>query len=169
MLGSTWPGQRVPRGFAAEDFRYAQPERKKGEPQPQHALLPAITAVLNAGFSCGFVPPKYNGGLISHVFKMGDSLDPSNYRPIAVTEAVMRLFAGILNARLLRYTEDAGLRAETQAAFRPGLSTLHPILGLQDFVDAAKSSCQPLFAWALDLKGAYDRVQRPFCGKCCGG
>ena len=70
--------------------------------------------------------------------------------------------AGTLNARILRYTEDAGLRAETQAGFRPGLSTLHPILGLQHFVHAAKSSGRPLFACALDLKGAYDRVQRLF-------
>ena len=151
-----------PQGFASEFLRYAQPERKRGEPQPQHSLLPAITAVLNAAFSSGFVPPKYNGGLVSPVFKKGDSLDPNNHRPIAVTDAIMRLFAGVLNARLLKYTEDAGLRAETQAGFRPGLSTLHPILGLQHFVDAARSSGQPLFACALDLKGVYDRVQRPF-------
>ena len=127
-----------------------------------HALLPAITAVLNAAFCSGFVPPKYNGGLVSPVFKKGDGLDLGNYRPIAVTEAILRLFAGILNARILKYTEDAGLRAETQAGFRPGLSTLHPILGLQHFVHAAKCSDRPLFACALDLKGAYDRVQRPF-------
>ena len=151
-----------PQGFASEFLRYAQPERKKGEPQPQHALLPAITAVLNAAFCSGFVPPKYNGGLVSPVFKKGDGLDLGNYRPIAVTEAILRLFAGILNARILKYTEDAGLRAETQAGFRPGLSTLHPILGLQHFVHAAKCSDRPLFACALDLKGAYDRVQRPF-------
>ena len=151
-----------PQGLASEFLRYAQPERKKGEPQPEHALLPAITAVLNVAFCSGFVPAEYNGGLISPVFKKGDSLDQGNYRPIAVTEAVMRLFAGILNARILRFTEDAGLRAETQAGFRPGLSTLHPILSLQHFVHVAKSSGQPLFACALDLKGAYDRVQRPF-------
>ena len=83
-----------PRGFASEFLSHAQPERKKGEPQPQHALLPAIAAVLNAAFSNGWVPPEYNGGLISPVFKKGDSLDPGNYRPIAVTEAILRLFAG---------------------------------------------------------------------------
>ena len=55
--------------------------------------------------------------LLALSFKKCDSLDPGNYRPIAVTEAIVRLFAGILNARLIRYTKDAGLRAETQASF----------------------------------------------------
>ena len=151
-----------PQGLASEFLRYAQPEKEKGQPQPQHALLPGLRAVLNAAFSRGIVPEKYNGGLISPVFKKGDSLDTSNYRPIAVTDAIMRLYASILNARLLRFTEDQGLRAETQAGFRPGFSTLHPIMGLQHFIDAAKSAGDPLFACALDLKGAYDRVQRPF-------
>ena len=72
-----------------------------------------------------------------------------------MTEAILHLSAGILNACILRYTEVARLRAETQAGFRPGLSTLHPILGLEHFVHAAKPSGQPLFACALDLKGAY--------------
>ena len=151
-------GPKVPKALP----RYAQPERKKGEPQPQHALLPAITAVLNAAFSSGFVPPEYNGGLISPIFKKSDSLDPGKYRLIAVTEAILGLFAENLNARILRSTEDAELRAGTQAGFRPSLPTLHRILGLQHFVDAAKSSAQPLFACLLDLKGAYVRVQRPF-------
>ena len=150
-----------PQGLASEFLRYAQPQKEKGQPQPHHALLSSLTAVLNAAFSHGIVPEEYNGGLISPVFKKGDSLDTSNYRPIAVTDAIMRLYAGILNARLLRFTEDKGLRAETQAGFRPGFSTLHPVMGLQYFIDTAKFAGYPLFACALDLKGAYDRVQRP--------
>ncbi|KAK9819084.1 hypothetical protein WJX81_008656 [Elliptochloris bilobata] len=57
---------------------------------------------------------------------------PSNYRPIAVGEPVTRLYAALLNARLVAYTERTGLRAPSQ----------------------------PLFCCFLDLKGAYDRVPR---------
>ena len=61
----------------------------------------------------------------------------------------------------LKYTEEAGLRSPTQAGFRPGLSTLHPAFVLQHFVDKHIKRRQPLFACFIDLKGAYDRVQRP--------
>ena len=46
-------GAKGRQGLASEFLRYAQPEQKKGEPQPEHALLPSMTAVLNAAFSHG--------------------------------------------------------------------------------------------------------------------
>ena len=90
---------------------------------------------LQAAFRAGQVPKEYNGGLITTVFKKGASLDTSNYRPITVTDSLMRLYAGILNARLLAYTEAQGLRAETQTGFRPGYSTVNQLFALQHCID----------------------------------
>ena len=74
-------------------------------------------------------------------------------------ESLLRLYAGILNARLLGHTEAQGLRAETQTGFRPGCSTVHQLFVLQHCIDKTKRAYRPLFACFLDLKGAYDRVQ----------
>lgn len=41
----------------------------------------------------------------------GDPLDTSNHGPIAVTKPIMRLYAGILNASIVQYTEGNDLRA----------------------------------------------------------
>ena len=117
--------------------------------------------VLNAAFQLGFIPSEINGGLVTPVFKKGDPLCTDNYRPIAVTEPIMRLYAHILNARLVKFTEENNLRSHTQSGFRPQLSTLHSIFALQYFVDKAKADNQQLYTCFLDLKGAYDRVQRP--------
>ena len=73
----------------------------------------------------------------------------------------MRLYAGILNARLQQYTEDQRLRARSQFGFRPHLSTLHPTFILQHFVDSHRRNARPLFCCFLDLKAAYGKVQRP--------
>ena len=73
----------------------------------------------------------------------------------------MRLYASVLNKRLVQFTEGQALRSPSQAGFRPGLSTLHPLFTLQHFVDRCKKNAQPLYCCFLDLKGAYDRVQRP--------
>ena len=102
-----------------------------------------------------------NPGLITPVFKKGDPFDTANYRPIAVMQPVARLYAGLLNARLMAFTEEHGLRAESQTGFRPGLSTVHQLFALQHFVAEAQHHRKPMYACFLDLKGAYDRVQRP--------
>ncbi len=76
---------------------------------PEHVLAPVLAAVLNAAFQSGTVPGSVNASLITPVYKKGSKVDPQNYRPIAVTEPILRLYASILNGRLLRYTEGAGV------------------------------------------------------------
>ncbi len=68
--------------------------------------------------------PFCYSSLVTPVFKRGDPGDPANYRPIAVTEPLSRLYATVLNARLVSFTEECHLRDPTQVGFRPGKSTI---------------------------------------------
>ena len=148
-------------GLPSELLRYAKLIPEEGKPAPVNVLAPVLTAVLNAAFQSGSIPPDINGGLVTPVFKKGDPLDTGNYRPIAVTEPIMRLYAGILNARVVSFTENNDLRAHTQTGFRPGLATQHNLFALQHMIDEAQGNGKQLYTCFLDLKGAYDRVQRP--------
>ena len=148
-------------GIVSEVLRYAIEPVSQENPNPQHALAHHLTDLLNCFFNEGVVPAILNHAIVTPVYKKGDRTDCSNYRPIAVTEPVMRLYAGILNARLLDYTEKTGIRASAQAGFRPHLSTLHPLLALQHFIDKQFHSHGSLYCCFLDLKSAYDTVQRP--------
>ena len=150
-----------PLGQPAELLRYAAVTPRSGEPPPPHALAPVLAAVLTAMMRSGTVPDRLNGSLETPVFKKGSQLDTANYRPIAVTEPIMRLYAGILNRRLLAFTEGQGFRAASQAGFRPGLSVLHQIFALQHLIDRQQHDRSQLFVCMWDLKGAYDRVSRP--------
>jgi hypothetical protein len=148
-------------GLPSELLRYAKLEPDPEKPPPVNVLAPVLTEVLNAAFQVGVVPAEVNGSLVTPVFKKGDPLCTENYRPIAVTEPIMRLYASILNSRLVKFTEDNNLRAHTQSGFRPKLSTLHSVFALQHFVDRAKADGHQLYICFLDLKAAYDTVQRP--------
>lgn len=150
-----------PQGYPAELLRYAESLATCDEPLPVHVLAPAILKVFNAAFQACQVPRILNGSLVTPVFKSGNRVDTSNYRPIAVTNPFMRLYAGMLNARLLKFTEDNNLRAPSQAGFRPRLSTVHQLFTLQHFIDHQRAQKQPLFCCFVDLKGAYERVSRP--------
>lgn len=80
-------------GLPSELLRYAKPARDPGEPPSVNVLAPILTGVLNAAFQVGLIPSEVNGGLVTPVFKKGDPLCTDNYRPIAVTEPIMRLYA----------------------------------------------------------------------------
>ena len=74
-------------------------------------VLALFTNVVSAAFKASSMPPDINGGLVTPLFKRGDPLDTSNHGPIAVTKPIMRLYAGILNASIVQYTEGNDLRA----------------------------------------------------------
>jgi hypothetical protein len=80
--------------------------------------------------------------------------------PIAVGDPIVRLYAQVLGSRLISFTESCGLRAPTQAGFRPGLSTTHNLFTLQHLVDKATPK-SPLYCCFVGSAGAYDAVSRP--------
>jgi len=84
----------------------------------------------------------------------------SNYRPIAVGEALARLLAVLLQRRIDEYLESNGLRCDMQAGFRRKLSTCHHLFTLQHFIDKCKTSRVPLYGGYVDLQSAYDLTHR---------
>ena len=109
----------------------------------------------------GNVLSSVNLALVTPCHKRGRKDDRNKFRPIAVTHPLMRLYAGLLNTRLLEYTEEHGLRAPSQAGFRPGHSVVHQTFSLQHMVDKQMQAGWCLYICFLDLKSAYDRVSRP--------
>ena len=148
-------------GLHSELLRYACKSPTQDEPKPVHKLIVPLTALFNAFFAEGFIPASLNHALITSVYKKGSRTDTRNYRPIAVIEPLIKLYSSILNARMIQFTEDNNLRAPSQAGFRPNLSTLHPLMSLQHFLDKHLHKKRHLFCCFLDLKAAYDSIQRP--------
>ena len=138
----------------AEFLRYAQQPPQPNQPLPPHLLAPTLAELFTTMMTSGNVPSSVNLALVTPCHKRGRKDDPNNFRPIAVTHPLMKLYAGLLNTRLLEYTEEHGLRGPSQAGFRPGHSVVHQIFSLQHMVDKQMQASWCLYICFLDLKSA---------------
>ena len=137
------------------------PDNDPDFPLPAEADVAAhLTRLLNIVFESGEVPSDWNEVLVSPVFKRGDRADMTNYRPISVGDSLEKLYATVLNARLVGWLEANGLRAAGQAGFRPHLGTEHQLFALRHCVEECRRQHKPLYACFLDFAKAYDSVPR---------
>ena len=151
-------------GFPAELFRYAQPPMPPGGPYSPNVLSPLIADIFTLALRRRTIPVETNVRLVTPVYKKGDAYDVGNYRPIAVGDSLMRLYANVLNSRLVSYLENNRLRVDCQTGFRPEMATTHQLFIVQHLIDWAQGVTPLHFAF-LDLSKAYDRVSRLKLGK----
>ena len=58
--------------------------------------------------------------IIVPIHKKGSLMDPDNYRGIALAACLSKLFAAVLNQRLLKYALENGVISRNQLGFMPG-------------------------------------------------
>ena len=107
---------------------------------------------LNARF-----PESWHQATIIPIAKPGkDPTNPNNYRPIALTSCLCKLFERIINKRLVFYLENNGIITECQSGFRKSKSTIDHIIRLESAVRQAFIKKEHLVTVYFDLEKAYD-------------
>jgi len=71
------------------------------------------------------LPYQWNEGIICPLYKNGDRPDCTNYRPITLLKVAYKIFATILNQRLVDVVETKS--GGYQSGFRPKRSTIDNI------------------------------------------
>ena len=92
--------------FSAGFLRYAVAPREEAtddDSPPLHQLAGPLAQLLNAAFTTGCVPEAWTTSLVTPLLKKGDPSDTANYRPVAVGAPLVRLYAAVLNARLMDF------------------------------------------------------------------
>jgi hypothetical protein len=128
--------------------------------QRRHVLAQPLLDVMNLVVSHTAMPNVWKHKMLVPVHKRGGRDDPANYRPIAVSTSLYRLFVCMLGTRLHDYVESEQCLQPFQFGFRPNLSTHHAHLMISTCCDVARASRTPLVILKLDIKGAYDTVLR---------
>jgi hypothetical protein len=123
-------------------------------------LAPCLAAVFNACQRVGALPRAWALCGITPIHKGGDVTDPGNYRGIAVGSLLAKLYAAMLNERLMEWTERHGLRARGQAGFRRDHRTTDQVFVLRTLIERARADKKPLYVCYVDFKKAYDTIPR---------
>ena len=126
-----------------------------------HNILAGYLVILfQYMFDQGKLPRKWGTALLTLVFKSGCTSNWSDYRPIAVTQVIAKVYGLVLNQRLNTWAEAEGIRCPAQTGFRAQYSTHMNTFTLLHLIDKYKQLKKPVFCCFVDLKKAYDSVIR---------
>lgn len=121
-------------------------------------LEPCLQSLVRFFHICeavGVTPSEWKVARVIPVFKnKGDASNISNYRPIALTQVIRRIYEKYFILRQLLAIVDK--LASTQGGFRPHRSTYDQVVILHELLCRLRASV----AIFLDIKAAYDTVDR---------
>lgn len=114
----------------------------------------------------GEIPSEWGESYIWPIYKKGDPRDPTNYRGIAIGNAVHKLLANIVRSRLQKLAEDRGFLPDTQNGFRTNRSTVDSIYIINACIQTTLAKPRGrLYGFFIDFKTAFDTVNRQLLWK----
>ena len=126
-------------------------------PSTHHYLATLFSKILLHSHSA---PPQWCSGIMKLIYKTGSSDDPKNFRPIALTSWVGKLFHKILTIRLETFLlHNHLIDPSIQKGFlRNCPGTYEHIFALNCILDHAQQIGSPTMITFLDLKNAFGSV-----------
>ena len=83
---------------------------------------------------------------------------PANYRPIALTSHIIKLFEKVMRNKIVAYLEEGNLFNQSQHGFRRGRSCLSQLLAHHDEVLSNLEKGLNVDTIYLDFSKAFDKV-----------
>ena len=102
----------------------------------------------------------WNNSIITPLHKKGCKSDPDNYRAVAVSSTIGKLFSTILLNRILSIKSKICPDPINQLGFSKGAQTFDHILTLKTIISKYKKLKQPVYAVFVDFRKAFDSVCR---------
>ena len=104
------------------------------------------------------LPQQWNEGIICPVYKKGDRLNCNNYRPITLLNIAYKIFAILLNKRLIENKENK--LEDNQMGFPPNRSTIDNIFIVRQIFEQSHEHNIDLYNVVVDYTHAFDSVHR---------
>ena len=117
-----------------------------------------LTKLINESItSCEF-PESFKKAVITPIFKKGDTLDPTNYRPISLTSGFSKIFERILSDQIHDFLYNNSILNNKQFGFRKNISTTDALLTLTEYLRNEMENNNYIVTLFLDLSKAFDSI-----------
>ena len=123
----------------------------------QELVLP-IKRIWRKSLDNGEMPEGVAISIIIPIYKEGLKGEPSNYRPVALTNHLTKIFERILRKAIVKHLEANDLMNETQFGFRTGRSTISQLARYYDSIMTMLENGNRVDSIYLDFAKAFDKV-----------
>ncbi|KAK3871092.1 hypothetical protein Pcinc_023738 [Petrolisthes cinctipes] len=123
--------------------------------------LVKLLAVFNEIWVSNIFPNSWHFAWVIPIPKQsGRLVNPSSFRPIALTSCLCKVMERIINNRLLFVLEAKGLLSDRQCGFRKHRSTVDHLMNLEHCISKAFANKEFMVGVFLDIHKAYDMTWR---------
>ncbi|GAB0097587.1 hypothetical protein DMENIID0001_132420 [Sergentomyia squamirostris] len=119
-----------------------------------------IAELVNDSFREGCFPRCLKLSKITPVYKSGDKTKLTNYRPISVLPTLAKIFEAAAVIQITNYIERNSILSPRQYGFRARSSTSSALFDLVSTIQVARDAKETALAIFVDLKKAFDAVDR---------
>jgi exonuclease III len=125
-------------------------------------LAPSLVQLFNIILHSGTFPNAWRLSSLTPIHKKGDKAVPKNYRGIAVSSNLCKLFCLVLYNRLNNFVVSNSCIPPNQIGFKKGSRTSDHVLVLKSLVDKYlnKAGKSYLYVCFIDFSAAFDTVWR---------
>ena len=124
----------------------------------QSSIVSVISDMVNQCFLQGKYPSCLKYAIITPVFKSGELTSPSNYRPIAVTSFLNKIFEKLIHKRLLDFIEQNNILSPYQFGFRQNTSTQDAVINLSEYLYETLNKKEIGVGVFIDYSKAFDTI-----------
>ena len=122
------------------------------------ALCKPLYMIWRKSLDTGEIPLLLKSSVVIPVYKGGSKQHAKNYRPVALTSHLVKLFEKILRNYLVQFIETNDLLNPSQHGFRSGHSCLSQLLHHFDLVTKLLENGQNVDVIYLDFSKAFDKL-----------
>ena len=124
----------------------------------RHGISLPLRHICNLSFRTGIFPDELKIANMVPIFKSGDEMIFSNYRPVSVLPVFSKIIERLMYNRLLKYIKDNNLLYKYQFGFQKGRSTHMALIILIDKISEALENGDCVIGLFLDVSKAFDTV-----------
>ena len=122
------------------------------------SIADPLEHIFNLSITSGVFPEQMKIAKVIPLFKKGNTLDASNYRPISLLSSLSKILEKLIFLRTVKFLKQNNTFTNSQFGFRQKHSTIHALLNFVDKVAHSIDDHSHLIGIFLDFSKAFDTI-----------